>query len=182
VCAPLLSKEDGGGTFANCLGATKMLRHCAFAFAVISVIGCGRPVVDTITHQFNLDEEPSGAIGVIELRENAQDGESVVVVGSVGGGINPWVKGRAAFVLVDACASMECSGACCDEGCNCKASELTDSIVVVKFVGQDGKVIARDARDLLGLQLLDTVVVHGKAKRDKAGNVAMVADGLYIRR
>ena len=32
-------------------------------------------------YQFNLDEEPSGAIGVIELRESAKDGESVVVVG-----------------------------------------------------------------------------------------------------
>jgi hypothetical protein len=166
-----------------------MLR--CFVFAAIALVGCGRSDLDRMSadstqnppsHQFQLNEEPSGAIGVVELRESAKDGESVVVVGSVGGGISPWVKGRAAFVLVDACASMECNGECCEEGCNCQASELTDSVVMVKFLDKDGKVIARDAQELLGLSLLDTVVVHGRAKRDKAGNVAMVADGLYIRK
>jgi hypothetical protein len=166
-----------------------MSHHFSFALVFIGLVGCGHGVSDNLSaagnpagRQFKLDEEPSGAIGVIELREHVKDGESVVVVGSVGGGINPWVKGRAAFVLVDACASMECDESCCAEGCNCQASELTDSAVVVKFVDGTGKVIAHDAQELFGLQLLDTVVVHGKAKRDKAGNVAMVADGLYIRR
>jgi hypothetical protein len=129
-----------------------------------------------------LKEEPSGAIDVSELREKAKDGDAVVVVGSIGGGINPWVKDRAAFVLVDACASMECDGSCCEEGCNCHASELADSSVIVKFLSQDGQVIESDARELLGVHALDTVVVQGRAKRDKAGNVAMIADGVYIRR
>jgi hypothetical protein len=132
--------------------------------------------------QFILNEEPPDAMGVIQLRENAKDGDSVVVVGSVGGGVNPWVKGRAAFRLVDAGACIECDEGCCEEGCSCHASELTDSIVVVKFVDPSGKVLTTSAQDLLGLEALDMVVVHGKAERDNAGNVAMVADGLYIRR
>ena len=159
--------------------------------AALCLVGCNQSAVENPSatfsyasggYQFHLDEEPSGAIGVIELRESAKDGESVVVVGCVGGGINPWVKGRAAFVLVDACASMECDESCCEEGCNCQASELTDSVVVVKFVDESGKVISTGAQELLGVDVLDTVVVQGKAKRDKAGNVAMVADGVYIRR
>jgi hypothetical protein len=52
----------------------------------------------------------------------------------------------------------------------------------VKFLSQDGQVIESDARELLGVHALDTVVVQGMAKRDKAGNVAMIADGVYIRR
>jgi hypothetical protein len=132
--------------------------------------------------RFSLSEEPEGAVDVTELRETAKDGEALVVVGSIGGGIDPWVKGRAAFVLVDACALTHCDGNCCDEECNCRASEVADSSVVVKFVDPNGRVIETDARELLGVCALDTVVVRGKAKRDKAGNVAMIAEGLYIRR
>jgi len=171
-------------------GSNFMWRRYAFAF-VLGFVGCGQGASDGSStrslgnpggHQFSLAEEPAGAIDVVEMRETVKDGAPVVVVGSVGGGINPWIKGRAAFVLVDACASMKCDGSCCEEGCNCEASELTDSIVVVKFVDQHGKVIETDARELLGLRRLDTVVVQGRAKRDLAGNIAMVADGLYIRR
>jgi hypothetical protein len=157
---------------------------------LVSVAGCGQAGAtasarhDSVAAEsrFLLREEPDDAIDVSEFRENASDGQTVTVVGSVGGGINPWVKGRAAFVLVDAGAAMECEETCCEEGCNCHASELTDSVIVVKFLDHKGQVISRDARDFLGIRLLDTVVVHGTAKRDKAGNVAMVADGMYIRR
>jgi hypothetical protein len=132
--------------------------------------------------RYQLADEPEGAMGVVEFCESAQDGDPVVVVGCIGGGINPWVKGRAAFVLVDAAESVECDGACTDEDCNCRAIELADSIVVIKFLDRQGRVIEANAQALLGLEALDTVVVRGKAMRDKAGNVSVAADGVYIRR
>ena len=38
-----------------------------------------------------------------------------------------------------------------------------------------------DARKLLGVKELQTVVVRGRAKRDEAGNVIVLADGLHVR-
>jgi hypothetical protein len=168
-----------------------MCCRCAWAVAFLALLGCGK--VDapstsvgatraSLDRRFSLSEEPEGAVDVTELRETAKDGDILVVVGSIGGGIDPWVKDRAAFVLVDACALTPCDESCCDEQCNCRASELADSTVVVKFLDSKGKVIETDARELLGVRALDTVVVRGKAKRDKAGNLAMIAEGLYIRR
>src|SRR5687768_15020565 len=51
--------------------------------------------------QYVLAEEPAGARGIIAARKEARDGDEVVVVGRIGGDRNPWVEGRAMFVIVD---------------------------------------------------------------------------------
>ncbi len=52
---------------------------------------------------------------------------------------------------------------------------------MVKVVDDGGKTVATDARKLLGLKELQTVVVRGRAKRDEAGNVTVLADGIFVR-
>ena len=55
------------------------------------------------------------------------------------------------------------------------------------FIYQDpilddaGKLIATDARDLLGVKELQTVVVQGKAKRDDKGNLTVMATGVFVK-
>src|SRR5688500_12195265 len=51
--------------------------------------------------KYRLDAEPAGAEEVIKVRADAADGDEVVVVGRIGGDVNPWVEGRAAFTIVD---------------------------------------------------------------------------------
>jgi len=48
-----------------------------------------------------LAAEPEGGLDVIAARESAKNDDTVVVVGRVGGGLNPWVESRAAFQIVD---------------------------------------------------------------------------------
>jgi hypothetical protein len=48
------------------------------------------------------------------------------------------------------------------------------------FVDETGAVIKKDARELLGVKELDTVVVQGKARRDKVGNVVILASKLHV--
>ena len=38
---------------------------------------------------------------VIAVRKDAKDRQEVVVVGRIGGRVNPWIKGAAAFSIVD---------------------------------------------------------------------------------
>ena len=51
--------------------------------------------------KYLLNSEPGDGMGVIQVREEAKDQDDVVIVGRIGGEINPWVDGRAAFLIVD---------------------------------------------------------------------------------
>jgi len=113
----------------------------------------------------------------LDLKENATNDQSVIVTGRIGGGIDPWIKGRSAFLLVDNVAPMPCE----DEHCEECAKEITACSIVVKVVNDEGKVLSVDSRDLLGIKEEDEVVVQGKTKRDNDGNVAIMATGIYVK-
>ena len=63
--------------------------------------------------KYRVDTEPAQAVGVIDLRKQAKDGDDIVVVGRVGGSKRPVVQGRAAFTIVD----LSLKG--CDDDPNC---------------------------------------------------------------
>lgn len=133
--------------------------------------------------KYLMSAEPIGAQGVTALRETVQDNDKVVVVGRIGGGVKPWIEGRAAFVLVDASVQLVCKeGEACSEGCACCAEDLANATAMVKFVDAQGRVLPIDARKLLGVKDLEAVVVEGTAKRDQGGNLTVLASGIYIRR
>jgi hypothetical protein len=107
------------------------------------------------------------------------------VVGRVGGEVHPWVDGKAAFLIADA-SLVPCNARpgdncptpwdyCCDH------DVLKESRLMVKLLDRDGQVLATDARELLGLKELQTVVVQGRAERDASGNVTILASGLFVR-
>lgn len=163
---------------------------------LVGVIGCGSasdttlPVTSTAANvdasQFQLTEEPDGAVGVIAARESAEDGAPIVLVGRVGGSANPWIKGRAAFTLLDASMSVVAEGEDSAEGeiCtgDCCALERQNCTTLVKVVDSKGKLVAVDSRELLGLKESDMVVVKGTAQKDKTGNFVMLASGVFVRR
>jgi hypothetical protein len=141
------------------------------------------PVIDG--SKYLLSEEPADATTVIEAREKSEDGADVVLVGRIGGSVNPWVEGRAAFSIVDptlkACSDIP--GDECKKPWDycCETHKLPTSTAFVKFVDEDGRPLQTDARELLSLKELQTVVVRGKAKRDEAGNLTVLASGLFVR-
>lgn len=162
-------------------------------FAIIALLavvstGCGHSSSAAPTaskpqgQHYLLTAEPTGAVGVLQAKENAKDGEQLMLVGRIGGGQKPWIDGRAAFLLVDDGVAPTCSEEHCEEGCAECALALAEATTLVKFVDERGKVQPTDARDLLGVENFQTVVIRGVAARDKAGNLSVVADGIYIRR
>jgi hypothetical protein len=134
---------------------------------------------------FRLSSEPADAKGVKAAKEEIKDEEEVVMVGRIGGDTNPWIEGQAAFLIVD--SALKPCNETGDEGCPtpwdycCDAGDLPANKVMVKVVDGNGKTVATDARKLLGLKELQTVVVRGRAKRDEAGNVTVLADGVFVR-
>jgi hypothetical protein len=132
---------------------------------------------------YMLKKAPQRASEVAALRKDAKDQEEVVVVGRVGGRTNPWVKGAAAFSIVDRSlkACSERPGDTCETPWDfCCEADLPKSTLLVLVHDGDGKLVKKDARELLGVKELDTVFVQGKAKRDKAGNISIVASKFFI--
>src|ERR1019366_2624954 len=123
--------------------------------------------------------------GVIQVREQAKEGDAVVIVGRVGGSREPCVKGRAAFTIVDpSYLSCDENGETCEtpwDYCHATKEEMTRATAMIKFVDAQGKTLPNDSKDFLGIEPLQTVVVQGRAKRDETGNLTVLAEGIFIR-
>jgi hypothetical protein len=170
---------------------TYRIAVAALATAASIMAGCGTSTPPAATTSapsaegaaYLLATEPAGAKGVKEVHAAAKDEQEVTVVGRIGGDANPWVEGQAAFVLMD--SALKPCGA--DEGCPtpwdccCDPDLSPETKAMVKIVDGSGKTVAMDAKNALGLTELQTVVVHGRAKRDETGNLTVLADGVFVR-
>lgn len=153
------------------------------------VMGCGssgtsdtKPSAEGAAYR--LAAAPDGAKGVKAVKEDSKDGDDVIVEGRIGGDTDPWVEGQAAFTVVDKllkpCNEKD------DDACEtpwdycCDSDLLPEHKALVKVVDANGKTVGTDARKLLGIKELQTVVVRGKAKRDEAGNLTVLASGIYV--
>lgn len=159
---------------------------CVLALG-FTTTGCSNssatPAATAVGGSYLLKSEPAGAIEIIDAREKAKDGEPIVVVGRLGGGLNPWIDGRAAFLLVDTRILPSCEeGEQCEADCPDCAAEMAEASAMVKFLGEDGKVLSTDARALLGVKEQETVVIEGVANRDKSGAMSIAAKGIFVRR
>ncbi|MCU0872001.1 MAG: hypothetical protein MUE50_06615 [Pirellulaceae bacterium] len=168
-------------------------RHFAILVVSVCLAGCGRaapvaespPTAKIDAAAYVLAAEPAGAQTVIPVRESAQDQDEVAVVGRIGGSANPWVDGRASFSIVD--PALEACSDRPDDHCPqpwdycCETDRLAKAKALVKVVDGQGRLLAADARELFALKELQTVVVQGKAQRDDAGNLTVLASGIYVR-
>jgi hypothetical protein len=136
-----------------------------------------------VDKNYLLEEEPEDAADVITTRKDSKDQQEIVVVGRIGGRVNPWVKGMAAFSIVDRTLTPcnEIEGDTCKTPWDyCCEPNLSKATLLVMVTDKNGKVVKKDARDLLGVRELDTVTLVGKVKRDKTGNVSILASKLYV--
>lgn len=63
----------------------------------------------------------------------------------------------------------------------CETDKLPEASALVKIVDQEGNVVKSDARNLLSVKELQTVVVKGKAQRDETGNLTILANGVFVK-
>ena len=160
-------------------------------FGASTLVGCSpenpsTAAVDKATPSaFVVDSEPAGAVGVGAARESAKDNETVVVVGRIGGSTDPFIDGLPAFTIVDPklahCADEEGCPTPWDYCCTPR-EEITANSATVQLVDDSGAPVSGDARELLGVKELSEVVIEGKAKRDEAGNLELLAQKVYVRK
>lgn len=163
----------------------KLVVVSSLALALLAAGGCRKgkgealPTSD-LPDSFWLKSEPANAKPVAEVREKAKSGEQVVVAGRVGGAKEPFAKDAAAFTVVDASlkpCTDECSAPwdyCCEP-----PDRLTKNTITIEFLDGASR-IKTGARGFHGLDHLKNVVVTGEARRDEAGNMVVVAKGIYV--
>jgi hypothetical protein len=167
----------------------------SLGLAVATVLGCGAsfgPTTTTTTSsavapdaRYVLAEEPADAQSVVAVKKVAKDGDEVTITGRIGGDVDPWVKGRAAFLIADhsliPCNERE-GDSCPTPWDYCCESGIAESKATIKIVDDAGETVATDARELLGVKELQTVTIRGQAKRDEAGNLTVLAKSVFIKR
>ncbi len=160
------------------------------AIVFTALAGCGdggstAPSADGV--KYLAQNEPAGAKDVIAVRKDVKDGDEVVVVGRIGGSVNPWIEGMSAFHIVDRslkpCNEREGDSCktpwdyCCDP-----TEVLTKSQLLVQLVDENGQRVDTGAKELLNVKELDTIVVQGKAKRSDKGDVTVTARQIFVRK
>ena len=163
-----------------------------FLCVLTLVMGCGtsdvsKPAISSQPSvegaQFVVTTEPTNAIPVGMARGSAEDEQEVTIIGRIGGSTEPFVDGLAAFTIVDPMVPY-CAA---EEGCPtpwdycCTQDQVKGNIATVKVVDDAGKPVTGDARQLLGVKELSTVVIQGKATRDDQGNLTVAATKVFVR-
>lgn len=139
----------------------------------------------TVDTKYIMTEEPDGAEDVIAVREAAKDGDEILITGRIGGEMKPFVDGLVAFKIVDhslnACSDIP--GDACETPWDycCETDKLPGATAFVELHDKDGNLVKGNAKDMLNVKELSTVVVKGKAQRDEEGNLTVVADSVYVK-
>jgi hypothetical protein len=169
----------------------KTLLNLTLIGALAGLIGCGdAPTSQTGSSpskptgpQYLTTTEPVNPAPVGQARMDAEDGAAVTLIGHIGGSAEPFVNGLAAFTIVDPKVQY-CPP---EEGCPtpwdycCTQDQVKDNIATIKVVDDQGRPVAEDARQLLGVRELSLVVVQGTARRDDQGNLSVLASSIYVK-
>lgn len=172
-----------------------MITVLLFAFLFIGCSDKSTPVVEnnatappTLANNTSpLDKllvttEPTPASSVVETKEKVKDGEEVIVHGRV----KDFVKGYAVLVIAD--TSMKACVDNTEDTCStpwdycCNPKEKIEKSVATVQLTEDGAIpIKTELEGFKGLQRLSSyVTVKGKAKRDEAGNLTIIASNIFL--
>ena len=158
---------------------------------LVATLGCGKSddgdakksAAEPTGKQYLVETQPQISMPVGDARAATKDGDSVNLLGRIGGSTSPFIEGLAAFTIVDPKVHW-CPP---EEGCPtpwdycCKQSEVKENIATVKVLNEAGAPVAEDARKLLGVKELSLVIVEGTAQRDDQGNLSVMAKKVFIK-
>ena len=132
---------------------------------------------------WKLDSPPADVKDVKTVKDEAKEGDTVVMRGVVGGRVEPITPSHGLFIVVDpalpSCADKE------DDHCPtpwdycCEPSDsLTANAATVQLRDADGQAIALQDGDI---SPLDIVIVHGKVgPRPNEQTLMVLADEIYV--
>ena len=131
---------------------------------------------------------PAAGTGVSAVKVTSQQGDTITLVGRIGGSEEPFGADRAVFTIVDpalkSCADAGDPGHCetpWDYCCEDRAS-LKRSTATIEIAGPDGRPLKVALRGVSGLDPLATVAVTGTViEQNDAGVLVVRATKIEIR-
>lgn len=130
---------------------------------------------------------PMGEPQAIHLvRTSAKAGDKITLSGRIMGHAQPFVEGRAAFILGDPAVLTACSdtpGDNCDtpwDTCCDSPEDKMRGIATIQIVGDDGRVLKESLEGAGGLEKLATVTVTGTVA-DGSSPDLLIVNALAIR-
>lgn len=137
------------------------------ALSALALTGCEKApdaMAEADAPEWISSTVPDAALGVSDVKKVAQEGDTVTIVGRIGGRREPFTEGAAVFILVDsglpACSDIE--GDNCrtpwDYCCETKES-MTANSATIQVLGEDGAPLAVEMTNYF--EPLDEVVVVG---------------------
>ncbi len=130
--------------------------------------------------------EPPGARPVGEVKQGPAATGDIVVRGRIGGRTDPFVAGRAVFMLADAalptCAERHGDGCptpwdyCCEP-----RDKLIANTATIQVVGPDGQPLRTDVANTHGLKPTAEVVVVGTVRTHDAGALVVDARQIWVK-
>ncbi len=167
----------------------------------VGVIGCDRgftgagsasaagttPSSDQLPAGLFLAEAPSGAKDIGAVKRAPDAASEVVVRGRIGGRVDPFVKGRAMFMLADrsvpTCAEKHGHGCPTPWDYCCEPKErVLANTATIQVVGSDGRPLKADLRGRNGLEPTAHVVVAGRVSKRDDGVLVVDAGGIYVKK
>jgi hypothetical protein len=176
---------------------SRILLVSALALAPVAMTAADDPktppakAAESIPTTLFVKDEPKDAKPLKEVKASATKGEvkkgdTITIEGRIAGRKEPFVKGRAMFLLADrglpACNEKPDDACktpwdlCCETPESLKANTAT-----IQIVGTDGKVLKTPAENVGGLKALAKLVVVGTvADVSKEGTFLITATSVYV--
>lgn len=133
-----------------------------------------------------LASPPADAKPVKDVKALAKGGDKVVLVGRIGMGEEPFVKGRSVFTIVD--LGVKYCGEETKDSCQtpwdycCEPSDvLAANSATIQFVSANGQPIRADLNGVHGLKPLAIVSVVGTVAEGNGTSLVINADSLYVK-
>ncbi len=151
--------------------------------------GTDKPVEKTSGLPANLflSAPPDNVMALGAVKQDAAIGDEVVFEGRIGGRGEPFVDGRATFLIADSSLKIcsEIPGDTCKKPwdyCCEPRDNLLANTATVQIVDGEGNPLKLSLKGEQGLTETATVVVTGKVTaKDAAGTFVIDATGLYVR-
>lgn len=169
----------------------KTLMMITMATAIVLVAACGKKesAVPVTTPAAFVNVEPEGIpIPIPEARKTLKPGDEVLLQGRVMGVRNPFVNGRAVFVLGDNETITPCTEMGEEDHCRTPWDACCDLVEVrasgtasIQVLDEDGKVLTHGLKGVNGLRELSRVTVKGVVAPMASAEAFVVnAKALYV--
>ncbi|MFO0963615.1 MAG: hypothetical protein U0625_12035 [Phycisphaerales bacterium] len=134
-----------------------------------------------------VERGPAEGLAVVECKSKAKQGDTVTVVGRIGGSEEPFNAQRAVFTIVDA-SLPDCNAGkddhcktpwdyCCED-----PKRLRECSATIEIAGPDGKPLALAVRGMQGLDPSATIAVTGTiVEKNDEGVLVVRAQKIQVR-